>query len=54
MQLVLGPMCRLANLGKINPIEAGTEPGKGCKLSQEGLLQVCQSEKEGERKYTTQ
>lgn len=42
MQLVLGPVCTLVKPGKINStIEAGTEPGKGWKVSQEGLLQVC-------------
>lgn len=42
MQLVLGSVYRLIKLGKINSaIEGGTEPGKGCKLSQEGPLQIC-------------
>lgn len=41
MQLGLDPVCTLVKLGKINStIEAGTEPGKGWKASQEGLLQV--------------
>lgn len=42
MQFVLGPVCRLVKLGKINSTtEAGTEPGKGRKMSQEEVLQVC-------------